>query len=93
MSGYPDPTHVNRPHRFPVRVQASPPWHTMLHYPGCRRAVTALVPTITSMGDLVSGHVRDKVHAWLHLGTRFIGYHISRHVLSTFKSLTQVSTH
>jgi hypothetical protein len=31
MSGYSDPTHVNRPHQFPVRVQASLPWHTMLH--------------------------------------------------------------
>jgi hypothetical protein len=52
--------------------------------PGCRRAVIALVPTIASMGDLVSGRVRDKVRARLHSGTRFTGYHISRHVLSTF---------
>jgi hypothetical protein len=55
--------------------------------------VTALVPTIASMGDPVSGRVRDKVRARLHSGTRFTGYHISRHVFSTFKSLTQVSTH
>jgi hypothetical protein len=61
MPGYSDPTYVNRPHRFPVRVQASPPWHTIL-----RRAVTALVPTIASMGDPVSGRVRDKVRARLH---------------------------
>jgi hypothetical protein len=62
-------------------------------YPGYRRALTALVPTIASMGDLVSGQVRGKVHARLHLGTRFTGYHISRHMFSTFKRLTQVSTH
>jgi hypothetical protein len=55
--------------------------------------VTALVPTIASMGDLVSGKVRRKIHAQLHSGTRFTGYHISRHVFSTFKRLTQVSTH
>jgi hypothetical protein len=29
--------------------------------PDCRRAVIALVPTITGMGDQVSGHVRGKV--------------------------------
>jgi hypothetical protein len=61
--------------------------------PGCRRAVTTLVPTIASMGDPVSGQVRRKVCARLHLGTRLTGYHISRHVFSTFKRLTQVSTH
>jgi hypothetical protein len=60
---------------------------------GCRRAVTALVPTIASLGDLVSGQVRWKVRARLHSGTRFTGYHISRHVFSMFKRLTQVSTH
>jgi hypothetical protein len=60
--------------------------------PGCRRAVTALVPTIASLGDPVSGRVRGKVRAWLYSGTRFTGYHISRHVFTTFKCLTQVST-
>jgi hypothetical protein len=58
--------------------------------PGRRRAVAAIVPTISRMGDPVSGRVRDKVCARLHSGTRFIGYHISRHVFSTFKRLTQV---
>jgi hypothetical protein len=61
--------------------------------PGCRRAVAALAPTIASMGDLVSGQVRGNVRARLHSGTRITGYHISRHVFSTFKHLTQVSTH
>jgi hypothetical protein len=61
--------------------------------PGCRRAVTALVPTIASMGDPVSGRVRDKVRARFHSGTRFTGYHISLHVLSTFQRVAQVSTH
>jgi hypothetical protein len=61
--------------------------------PGCCRALTALVPTIASMGDLVSGRVRRKVRARLHSGTRFTGYHISQHVFSTFKRLTRVSTH
>jgi hypothetical protein len=61
--------------------------------PAAARAVAALVPTIASMGDPVSGQVRGKVRARLHSGTRFIGYHISRHDFSTFKRLTQVSTH
>jgi hypothetical protein len=61
--------------------------------PDCRRAGAALASTIASMGDLVSGQVRGKVRARLHSGTRLTGYHISRHVFSTFKCLTQVSTH
>jgi hypothetical protein len=35
----------------------------------CRRAVTALVPTITGMGDHVSGRVRGKVCGQVHSGT------------------------
>jgi hypothetical protein len=38
--------------------------------PDCRRAVTALVPTITGMGDHVSGLVRGKVCCQVHSGTR-----------------------
>jgi hypothetical protein len=38
--------------------------------PDCRRAVTALVPTITGMGDHVSGHMRRYVHCQVHSGTR-----------------------
>jgi hypothetical protein len=78
-----DPPFAARTHRLGIQ------WSTD---PGCRRAVTALVPTIASMVDPVSRRVRGKVRARLHSGTRFIGYHISRHVLSTFKYLTQVST-
>jgi hypothetical protein len=71
-----------RPHRLGIQCSTDP---------GRRRAVAALVPTISRMGDPVSGCVRDKVCARLHSGTRFTGYHISRHVFSTFKRLTQVS--
>jgi hypothetical protein len=38
--------------------------------PDCRRAVTALVPTITGMGDHVSGRVRSKVCFQVQSGTR-----------------------
>jgi hypothetical protein len=38
--------------------------------PDCRRAVTALVPTITGMGDHVSGRVRGYVCGQVHSGTR-----------------------
>jgi hypothetical protein len=41
-----------------------------LTHPDCRRAVTALVPTITGMGDHVSGRVRGKVCCQVQLGTR-----------------------
>jgi hypothetical protein len=38
--------------------------------PDCRRAVTALVPTITGMGDHVSGRVRRAIYYQVHSGTR-----------------------
>jgi hypothetical protein len=38
--------------------------------PDCRRAVTAHVPTITEMGDHVSGRVRSKVCCQVQSGTR-----------------------
>jgi hypothetical protein len=38
--------------------------------PDCRRAVTVLVPTITRMGDHVSGRVSGKVCGQVHSGTR-----------------------
>jgi hypothetical protein len=40
--------------------------------PDCCRAVTALVPTITGMGDHVLGHVRSKVCCQVQSGTRLI---------------------
>jgi hypothetical protein len=79
-----DSPFATRTHRLGIQCSTDP---------GYRRAMTALVCTIASMGDPVSGRVRGKVHARLHSGTRFTGYHISRHVFSMFKRLTQVSTH
>jgi hypothetical protein len=38
--------------------------------PDCHRAVTALVPTITGMGDHVSCHVRRAICGQVHSGTR-----------------------
>jgi hypothetical protein len=38
--------------------------------PDCRRAVTTLVPTITGMGDHVSGRVRRAIYCQVHSGTR-----------------------
>jgi hypothetical protein len=84
-------THFNWNNPSVPQIKSDKATHTA--DPGCRRAVTALVPTIASMGDPVSGRVRGEVCARLHSGTRFTSYHISQHVLSTFKRLTQVSTH
>jgi hypothetical protein len=53
--------------------------------------MTAIAPTIASMGDHVSGQVRSNGCARLHVGTQIIGYHISRHVFNTFKRLTHGS--
>jgi hypothetical protein len=77
-----DSPFASRPHRLGIQCSTDP---------GRRRAVAALVPTISRMGDPVLGRVRDKVRARLHSGTRFTGYHFSRHVFSTFKRLTHVS--
>jgi hypothetical protein len=38
--------------------------------PDCRRAVTTLVPTITGMGDHISGRVRSEVYCQVQSGTR-----------------------
>jgi hypothetical protein len=58
-----------RPHTH----QPSPSAHCLgvqcLTDPDCRRAVTALVPTITGMGDHVSGCVRGIVCEQVHSGT------------------------
>jgi hypothetical protein len=55
------PWQQNRAHRLGVQC---------LTDPDCRRAVTALVPTITGMGDHVSGRMRGKVCGQVHSGTR-----------------------
>jgi hypothetical protein len=55
------PRQQNRAHRLCVQC---------LTDPDCRRAVTALVPTITRMGDHVSGRVRGKVCYQVHSDTR-----------------------
>ena len=55
------PWQQNRAHRLGVQC---------LTDPDCRRAVTALVPTITGMGDHVSGRVRGYVCGQVHSGTR-----------------------
>jgi hypothetical protein len=77
-----DPPFVARTHRLGMQCPTNP---------GRRRAVAALAPIISRMGDHVSGRVRGKVRARLHSGTRFTGYHISRRVFITVKRLTQVS--
>jgi hypothetical protein len=59
--GTPSPHTSTVPIDSPSTDQGSPPWHTMPHWSDCRRAVTALVPTITGMGDYVSGRLRGKV--------------------------------
>jgi hypothetical protein len=73
-----DSSFAARPHRLGIQCSTDP---------GHRCAVDALVPTISRMGDPVLGRVRDKVRARLHPGTRFTGYHISRHVFSMLKLL------
>jgi hypothetical protein len=55
------PRQQNRAHRLGVQC---------LIDPDCRRAVTALVPTITGMGDHISGRIRSKVCCQVHSGTR-----------------------
>jgi hypothetical protein len=71
------PTHINRPHTHqpsPSILRQQNRAHCLgvqcLTDPDCRRAVTALVPTIIGMGYHVSGRVRDKVCGQVHSGTR-----------------------
>jgi hypothetical protein len=60
MSRHSVPTHINCPHRFPDNGTWPTTLHTMFHPLGPSCAVTALVPTIASMGDFVLGPVRGK---------------------------------
>jgi hypothetical protein len=83
-SFYPCKVNLNTRHGealHPHTHQPSPsiPWQQIrahrlgvqcLTDPDCRLAVTALVPTITGMGDHVSGRVRSKVCGQVHSGTR-----------------------
>jgi hypothetical protein len=62
-----DPPFVARTHRLGIQCSIGPG----------RRAVATLVPTISRMGDPVSGQVRGKVRVRLHSGTRLPGYNIS----------------
>jgi hypothetical protein len=66
-----------RPHTH--QLSQSIPWQQIrahrlgvqcLTDPDCHRAVTALVPTITGMGDHVLGRVRGKVCWQVHSDTR-----------------------
>ena len=83
-SFYPCKVNLNTRHDEALRPhthQPSPsiPWQQIrahrlgvqcLTDPDCRRAVTALVPTITGMGDHVSGRVRRAICGQVHSGTR-----------------------
>jgi hypothetical protein len=40
--------------------------------PDCRRAVTALVPTITGLGDHISGRLRRAICGQVHSGNRLV---------------------
>jgi hypothetical protein len=68
--GTPSPHTSIVPIDSPSADQGSPLGVQCLTDPDCRRAVTALVPTITGMGDHVSGRVRGKVHCQVQSGTR-----------------------
>jgi hypothetical protein len=67
--GTPSPHTSTVPIDSPSTDQGSPLGVQCLTDPNCRRAVTALVPTITGMGDHVSGCMRGKVCCQVHSGT------------------------
>ena len=83
-SFYPCKVNLNTRHARALRPhthQPSPsiPWQQIrahrlgvqcLTDPDCRRAVTALVPTITGMGDHVLGRVRRAICCQVQSGTR-----------------------
>ena len=56
-----DSPFASRPHHLGIQCSTDP---------GYRCVVTALVPTITGMGDHVSGRVRGYVCGQVHSGTR-----------------------
>jgi hypothetical protein len=68
--GTPSPHTSTIPIDSPSTEGGPPTWRTMPHLPHCRRAVTAFVPTITGMGDHVSGRVRRSIRGQVPSGTR-----------------------
>ena len=64
------PTHQPSPSIPRQQIRAHRLGVQCLTDPDCRRAVTALVPTITGMGDHGPGRVRGYVHCQVHSGTR-----------------------
>jgi hypothetical protein len=79
-----DPPFVVRAHRLGMQCPIDPTYH---------HAVATLAPTVSGIGDHVSGQVRREVNAWIKSGTRLTDYHISRYVFSTFKCLTHGIAH
>jgi hypothetical protein len=77
LQGKPKHTTGLRPHTYQLslsiprqQIRAHRLGVQCLTDPDCRRAVTALVPSITGMGDHVSGRVRGKVCCKVQSGTR-----------------------
>jgi hypothetical protein len=68
--GTPSHTHQLSPSIPRQQIRAHRLGVQCLTDPDCRRAVTALVPTRTGMGDHVSGCVRGKVYCQVQSGTR-----------------------
>jgi hypothetical protein len=64
------PTHQPSPSIPRQQIRAHRLGVQCLTDPDCRRAVAALVPTITGMGDHVSGRVSGKVCCQVQSGTR-----------------------
>jgi hypothetical protein len=54
----------------PSRKRGPPPWRTMPHWPRLPSCSTALVTTITGMGDHIQGRMRRSIRWQVHSGNR-----------------------
>jgi hypothetical protein len=92
--GHPVPTHINRPHRFPVnRSDPTPLAYNAPLTLADRRCSDRTCTHVSRKGDQYPKQVgkNSMVRFTQVLGLPI--YHISRHVLSIFKRLTHGTTH
>ena len=79
--------------QFPLHGTGPPPSTTRIHATVRRRVVSLLAPACGRMRNNVQRRWEGMFRLRFNPVLKLTDYHISRHVVSTFKSLTTTTTH
>ena len=79
--------------QFPLHGTGPPPSTTRIHATVRRRVVSLLAPACGRMRNNVQRRWEGMFRLRFNPLLKLTDYHISRHVISTFKSLTTTTTH